>query len=106
MATSKAKTEAVKAEVKEEKKVAAAKAVKEKKNFKLTSGQRDIILILLVTVVLVIALVLTGEKKLDIELPIALEGTPGFNEITYSEYGNILLCNTSSTVALISIPVG
>lgn len=62
--------------------------VKEKKSFKLTSKQRDIILVLLVAVLLVIALVLTGgkEPKLDIELPIALEGTAGFTEMTYVEY--------------------
>lgn len=65
-------------------------AVKEKKSFKLTSGQRDIVLVLLVAVVLVIALVLTGGKKLDIELPIALEGEAGFTEITYSEYAEKL----------------
>lgn len=67
-----------------------APVVKEKKSFKLTSGQRDIILVLLVAVVLVIALVLTGGKKLDIELPIKLEGEAGFTEITYSEYAEKL----------------
>lgn len=65
-------------------------AVKEKKSFKLTSGQRDVILVLIVAVVLIIALVLTGGKKLDIELPIALEGEAGFTEITYSEYAEKL----------------
>lgn len=64
--------------------------VKEKKSFKLTSNQRDVVLVLLVAVVLVIALVLTGGKKLDIELPIALEGEAGFTEITYSEYAEKL----------------
>lgn len=64
--------------------------VKEKKTFKLTSSQRDLILVLLVAVVLVIALVLTGGKKLDIELPLALEGEAGFTEITYSEYAEKL----------------
>ena len=65
-------------------------AVKEKKSFKLTSSQRDIVLVILVAVVLIIALVLTGGKKLDIELPIALEGEAGFTEITYSDYAEKL----------------
>ena len=61
---------------------------KGKKSFELTPKQRDIILILLVVVLLIVALVVTSNRtpKLDIELPIALEGTAGFNEITYSEY--------------------
>lgn len=61
---------------------------KEKKSFELTSKQRDIILVLLVVVLLVVALVITSNNapKLEIELPVALEGTAGFNEITYSEY--------------------
>ena len=72
--------------VKTEKKV-VSKKVREKMKFELTPKQKDIILVLLVAVVLIIALVLTGNKnKLDIELPIALEGTAGFNEITYTEY--------------------
>lgn len=64
------------------------KVVKEKKNFSLTSKQKDLILILLVVVLLVVALFVTMKKtpKLDIELPIALEGETGFTEITYSEY--------------------
>jgi len=64
--------------------------VKEKRTFKLTSRQRDIVLVILVAVVLIIALVLTGGKKLDIELPIALEGEVGFTEMTYSEYAEKL----------------
>lgn len=76
-----------KEEIKVEK-VIETKVKKENKKFELTTGQRDIILVLLVAVLLVMALVLTGKKepKLDIELPIALEGTAGFNEITYAEY--------------------
>lgn len=72
----------------EEEKVVSPKVTKEKNTFKLTSKQRDILLVILVAVVLIIALVLTGSKepKLNIELPIALEGTTGFTEITYSEY--------------------
>ena len=69
-------------EIKEE------KVVKEKKSFSLTSKQKDLILVLLVVVLLVIALFVTTKKapKLDIELPVALEGEAGFTEITYSEY--------------------
>ena len=69
-------------EVKEE------KVVKEKKSFSLTSKQKDLILILLVVVLLVVALFVTMKKtpKLDIELPITLQGEGGFTEITYSEY--------------------
>lgn len=64
------------------------KVVKEKKSFSLTSKQKDLILILLVIVLLVVALFVTMKKtpKLDIELPVALEGEAGFTEITYSEY--------------------
>lgn len=82
------KEEEIKVEKVTEEKVVPV--VKEKKSFKLTSGQRDVVLVLLVAVVLVIALILTGEKKLDIELPIALEGEAGFTEITYSEYAEKL----------------
>lgn len=79
---------------------------KEKKSFKLTSKQRDFILVLLVAVVLIIALVLTGSKepKLNIELPIALEGTVGFNEITYSEYEEKL--NTEAPFLVIIVRDG
>ena len=64
------------------------KVVKEKKSFSLTSKQKDLILILLVVVLLVVALFVTMKKtpKLDIELPITLQGKVGFTEITYSEY--------------------
>lgn len=59
-----------------------------KKEFKLTSKQKDIVLVLLAVVLLVVAFVVTGNKtpKIDIELPVVLEGETGFNEITYSEY--------------------
>ena len=85
------KVEKVTEEVKKEKvteEVKVEKVKKEKKTFKLSSKQRDIVLVLLAAVVLVIAVVLTGgkEPKLDIELPIALEGNAGFTEIKYSEY--------------------
>lgn len=64
------------------------KVVKEKKSFSLTSKQKDLILILLVVVLLIVAVFVTTRKepKLDIELPVALEGEAGFTEITYSEY--------------------
>ena len=70
------------------KKENAKKVVKEKKSFSLTSKQKDLILILLVVVLLVVALFVTMKKtpKLDIELPITLQGEVGFTEITYSEY--------------------
>lgn len=75
------KVEPIKKEVKKETK-------KEKKSFALTSKQKDLVLVLLVVVLLVVALVLTMNRKpkLDIELPIALEGEAGFTEITYSDY--------------------
>lgn len=88
-------------EVKETKKVK-----KEKKKFELTSKQRDIILVLLVAVVLIIAMVITGKKEpeLNIELPIALEGTPGFTEITYSEYEEKL--NTEAPFLVVIVQDG
>lgn len=89
------KKETKRVEVKEE--VQVSKIVKEetpiikenkKKEFKLTSRQKDLILVLLVVVLLVIAIFVTVNKtpELDIELPIAVEGEPGFTEITYAEY--------------------
>ena len=72
--------------------VKTEKVQKEKKCFKLTSKQRDLVLVLLVAVLLVMALILTGKKepKLDIELPIALAGEVGFTEMSYSEYAEKL----------------
>lgn len=59
-----------------------------KSKFSLTAKQKDIILIALVVVLLIVAAIVTGNKdsKVDIELPVALEGDAGFNEITYSNY--------------------
>ncbi len=56
--------------------------------FKLTSKQRDIVLVLLVIVLLIVAMIITINKnpKLDIDLPVSLEGDAGFTEISYSEY--------------------
>lgn len=74
--------------IKEVKPTVSEKVVKEKKSFSLSSKQKDLILVLLVVVLLVVALFVTmnREVKPDIELPIALEGTVGFTEITYTEY--------------------
>lgn len=58
---------------------------KSKKSFSLSSKQRDIILVILVLIVFGIALVFSI-KPYSLELPVALEGTAGYNEITYSEY--------------------
>lgn len=60
----------------------------QKKSFKLTSKQRDIVLVLLVVVLLIVAMIVTIQKnpKLDIDLPLTLEGEAGFTEISYSEY--------------------
>lgn len=82
------------------------KVVKEKKSFSLTSKQKDLILILLVVVLLVVALFVTmnREVKLDIELPIALEGTAGFTEITYTEYEEKM--NTEAPFVVIIIQDG
>lgn len=84
--------------------VKTEKVSKEKKTFKLTSKQRDLVLVLLVGVLLVIALVLTGKKEpeLDIELPIALEGTAGFTEITYSEYAEKLNTEAPFVVVIVN----
>jgi len=84
-----------KVEVKEEVKI--SKPVKEetpvfkektKKEFKLTSRQKDIVLVLLVIVLLFVAIFVTRSKtpELDIELPVAVEGEAGFTEISYAEY--------------------
>ncbi len=56
----------------------------------LTQKQKDLILVLIAVIVLVIGLFATMEKKpkLDIELPVAVEGEAGFQEITYEEYEN------------------
>lgn len=86
--------------------VVVTEVKKEKKSFTLTSKQKDLILVLLVAVVLVIALVITGSKepKLDIELPIALEGKAGFTEITYSEYEEKL--NTEAPFVVVIVRNG
>lgn len=91
-------------EIREEKVVTSVK--KEKSSFKLTSKQRDFVLVLLVIVLLIIAFVLTGSKepKLDIELPIALEGEAGFTEITYADYEEKL--NTEAPFVVVIVRDG
>lgn len=80
------KIEVPKFEKKEKEKVHEKTSSKSK--FSLTAKQKDIILIALVVVLLIVAAIVTGNKdsKVDIELPVALEGDTGFNEITYSNY--------------------
>lgn len=94
----------VKEEVKKEPVKEVKKEVKkEKKSFSLTSKQKDLVLVLLVVVLLVVALVVTMNKKpkLDIELPIALEGEAGFTEISYSDYESKMANNESFVVIII-----
>ena len=80
------KIEVPKFEKKEKEKVHEKTSSKSK--FSLTAKQKDIILIALVVVLLIVAAIVTGNKdsKVDIELPVALEGDAGFYEITYSNY--------------------
>lgn len=80
------KIEVPKFEKKEKEKVQEKTSSKSK--FSLTAKQKDIILVALVVVLLIVAAIVTGNKdsKVDIELPVALEGDAGFNEITYSNY--------------------
>ena len=80
------KIEVPKFEKKEKEKIHEKTSSKSK--FSLTAKQKDIILIALVVVLLIVAAIVTGNKdsKVDIELPVALEGDAGFNEITYSNY--------------------
>lgn len=78
--------EVPKFEKKEKEKV--QEKVGSKSKFSLTAKQKDIILVALVVVLLIVAAIVTSnrESKVDIELPVALEGDAGFNEITYSTY--------------------
>ena len=78
--------EVPKFEKKEKEKVQEKTSSKSK--ISLTAKQKDILLVVLVVVLLIVAAIVTGNKetKLDIELPVALEGDAGFNEITYSNY--------------------
>lgn len=99
------KTKEIKIEKVAEEKVITKPEKKEKKKFELTSKQRDLILVLLVVVVLVITFVLTGcRNKLNIELPIALEGEVGFTELKYSEYEEKL--NTEAPFLMVIVNDG
>ena len=75
---------------------------KEKKSFSLTSKQKDIILILLV-VLLIVAAIVTGNKdsKVDIELPVAVEGEAGTKTISYTEYEELMNSNKPFLMVII-----
>lgn len=74
-----------------------------KGNFSLTAKQKDIILIALVVILLVVVGLVTSNKKekVDIELPVALEGEAGFNEIGYSDYLNKIESNEPFLVVIV-----
>lgn len=77
---------------------------KEKKSFSLTSKQKDIILILLVVVLLVVACIVTStkkESKVDIELPVAVEGVAGTKTISYTEYEELMNSNKPFLMVII-----
>ena len=93
-------------EVKVEEKKAVKEEVKtkEKKSFSLTSKQKDIILILLVVVLLVVACIVTStkkESKVDIELPVAVEGEAGTKTISYTEYEELMNSNKPFLMVII-----
>lgn len=96
------KVEEIAKEVKvEEKKEVKAK---EKKSFSLTSKQKDIILILLVVVLLIVACIVTStkkESKVDIELPVAVEGEAGTKTISYTEYEELMNSNKPFLMVII-----
>lgn len=90
------KVKEVKEEVKEEVKTTPVKDKDtSKKSFKLTSKQKDIVLILLVVVLLIVVGIVTSTKKekIDIELPTIVEGEAGTRTITYSEYEELIDSN-------------
>ena len=104
------KKEEVKKEVevkeikKEEKKVSTPVQEKEtKKSFKLTSKQKDIVLVLLVIVLLVVAAIVTTTKKeeINIELPAVVEGEKGAKTITYTEYEELINSENPFLVVII-----
>lgn len=74
-----------------------------KGNFSLTAKQKDIILIALVVILLVVVGLVTSNKKekVDIELPVALAGEAGFNEIGYSDYLNKIESNEPFLVVIV-----
>lgn len=98
--------EQVAKEVKVEEKKAVKEEVKtkEKKSFSLTSKQKDIILILLVVVLLVVACIVTStkkESKVNIELPVAVEGEAGTKTISYTEYEELMNSNKPFLMVII-----
>ena len=100
------KVEEIANEVKvEEKKVVKEEVkAKDKKSFSLTSKQKDIILILLVVVLLVVACIVTStkkESKVDIELPVAVEGEAGTKTISYTEYEELMNSNKPFLMVII-----
>ena len=89
---------------KEEKKVTPVKEEKtEKKSFKLTSKQKDIVLILLVAVLLAVAAIVTSTKKeeINIDLPAVVIGEAGTKTITYSEYEDLMNSENPFLVVII-----
>lgn len=100
------KVEEIAKEVKvEEKKVVKEEVkAKDKKSFSLTSKQKDIILILLVVVLLIVACIVTStkkESKVDIELPVAVEGEAGTKTISYTEYEELINSNKPFLMVII-----
>lgn len=100
------KVEEIAKEVKvEEKKVVKEEVkAKDKKSFSLTSKQKDIILILLVVVLLIVACIVTStkkESKVDIELPVAVEGEAGTKTISYTEYEELMNSNKPFLMVII-----
>ena len=100
------KVEEIAKEVKvEEKKVVKEEVkAKDKKSFSLTSKQKDIILILLVVVLLIVACIVTStkkESKVDIELPVAVEGEAGTKTISYTEYEDLMNSNKPFLMVII-----
>lgn len=89
---------------KDEKKVTPVKEEKtEKKSFKLTSKQKDIVLILLVAVLLAVAAIVTSTKKdeINIDLPAVVIGEAGTKTITYSEYEDLMNSENPFLVVII-----
>ena len=74
-----------------------------KSKFSLTAKQKDIILIALVVVLLIVAAIVTGNKdsKVDIELPVAVEGEAGTKTISYTEYEELMNSNKPFLMVII-----
>ena len=95
------KIEVPKFEKKEKEKVHEKTSSKSK--FSLTAKQKDIILIALVVVLLIVAAIVTGNKdsKVDIELPVAVEGEAGTKTISYTEYEELMNSNKPFLMVII-----